>query len=355
LIIVEEAERLPLAHLENLVKLHELARDSMHLMLVGTMPLKRRIEKIAIENPHIKLFTLKPLSLVELESYIAGLLQSVGFSGELPLSQDQLVVLHEQSGGNIAGINRMMPLLLENSLQQKTASKRGFIPLAHILAVTVLIVVVVAALVLEFGMGESPEPEVKRTARELPVILPPQKVERMAPVAKRQIVAKAVPKPVESVPRAKVGEKPEPEPIPVAAKPAPVAVVKPSVAAKDEARPQPKPKPQLASPAGQTGLVAREQRLLALDPGMFMLQVLGSSSEDGVRDYVKRYVGRLPVSYFRAEMRQKPWYVVVVGPYAGRELAEQAVQKFPREVQKQQPWVRSVASVQEAIKGRSQR
>jgi DamX protein len=247
--------------------------------------------------------------------------------------------------------------LLENSTQQQKAGKREFIPLAHILAIAVLIVALLAALVLEFGMGESPEPEVKRTARELPVILPPQQVERIAPVAKPPIVAKAVPKPVESVPLAKVEEKPEPEPKPEAAKPAPVAVVKPPVAAKDEARPQPKPKPkpQLASPAGQSGLVVREQRLLALDPGMSMLQVLGSSSEEGVRDYVKRYVGRFPVSYFRAEMRQKPWYVVVVGPYASRELAEQAVQKLPLEVQKLQPWVRSAASVQEAIKTRPQR
>jgi DamX protein len=355
LIIVEEAERLPLAHLENLVKLHELARNSMHLILVGTMPLKRRIDKIAIENPHIKLFALKPLSLVELESYIAGLLQSVGFTGEQPLSQDQLIVLHEQAAGNIAAINRMMPMLLENSVQQQTVSKRKFIPLAHILAVAVLIVAVLAALVFEFGMGESLAPAVKRTTRELPVILPPQPIERVAPVAQRQAVAKAVLEPVESASPAEVEEKPKPKAKPVVAKPVPVVAVKPSVAAQAEARPQPEPKPKLASLSGSTGLVVREQRLLALDPGMFMLQVLGSSSEEGVREYVKRYVGRLPVSYFRAEMRQKPWYVVVVGPYASRELAEQAVQKFPLKVQKQQPWVRSAASIQEAIKSRSPR
>jgi DamX protein len=361
LMIVEEAEKLPLAHLENLVKLHELARNGMHLMLVGTMPLKRRIDKIAIENPHIKLFILKALSLVELESYIAGLLQSVGFTGEQPLSQDQLIVLHEQSGGNIAAINRMIPLLLENSTQQQKAGKREFIPLAHILAVGVLIVALLAALVFELGLGESLAPAVKRTARELPIILPPQQVER-APVAKLQTVepqvtAKAVPRLVESVSPAEVEETPLPEPKSVAAKPAPVVVVKPTLAAKAEirAQPKPEPKPQRASPSSQSGLVVREQRLLALDPGMFMLQVLGSSSEEGVRDYVKRYVGRLPVSYFRAEMHQKPWYVVVVGPYASRGLAEQAVQKLPLEVQKLQPWVRSAASVQDAIKARSQR
>jgi DamX protein len=356
LIIVEEAERLPLAQLESLVKLHELARNSLHLMLVGTMPLKRRIEKIAIENPHIKLFALKPLSMEELESYIAGLLQSAGFTGEQPLSQDQLIVLHEQSGGNIAAINRMMPLLLENNVQQQAVSKREFIPRAHILAVAVLVVAVVVALVFEFGMGESTAPEVKRTARELPVILPPQQVERVAQVVERQVAAKVVLKPVESVSPAEVERTPVPEPKPVAAKPAPLEVVnKPQVTAKAETKPKLEPKPKLAAPQSQTGLVAREQRLLALDPGVFMLQVLGSSSESGVRDYVKRYVGQLPVSYFRAEMRQKPWYVVVVGPYTSRELAEQAVQKFPLKVQKQQPWVRSAASIQEAIKSRSQR
>ena len=314
LIIIEEAEKLALAHIENLVKLHDLARNSMHLMLVGTLPLKRRIEKIALDNPHIKLFTLKPLSLPELESYIAGILQSVGFTGDQPLSHDQLIVLHEQSGGNIADINRMMPLLLESGSEQKTVSKRKLLPLAHLLALAALIAAVLAVVVFEFAMQEPAETAVKRTARELPIILPPRAVERNVPMTQAQGQTETVLVPRESVPpaepEAKVVPKPKavaakpvepkakvvPKPKAITAKPVPVVAVKPEPAAKVDAVPPPKPtpKPALAASPVKAGLTAREQRLMAMDPGMFMLQVLGSSNEDGVRDYVKRYVASLP-------------------------------------------------------------
>ena len=55
LVIIEAAEGLPLPQLESLVRLHDLARSYLHMMLVGTLPLKRRIEKIAADNPNIKL------------------------------------------------------------------------------------------------------------------------------------------------------------------------------------------------------------------------------------------------------------------------------------------------------------
>jgi septal ring-binding cell division protein DamX len=54
-------------------------------------------------------------------------------------------------------------------------------------------------------------------------------------------------------------------------------------------------------------------------------------------------------------MRDKPWFVVLVGPYASRELAQSAVLEFPADMQKQSPWVRSVASIQADIKARAQR
>jgi DamX protein len=105
----------------------------------------------------------------------------------------------------------------------------------------------------------------------------------------------------------------------------------------------------------QATLPARDQRLLGMKGTDFMLQVLGSSNEQAVRDYVKRYVGQLPISYFETSMRDKPWFVVLVGPYASRELAQSAVLEFPADMQKQSPWVRTVASIQADIKARTRR
>lgn len=362
LVVVEDAECLPLAHLESLLKLHELARSSMHLMLVGGLPLKRRMVKIASDNPNIKSFSLRPLSLSELEPYILSRLQSVGYTGESPLSQDQLIVLHEQSGGIFSEVNRLMPLLLDGSPEGKAAIKREWLPVGHKLALGGLVVALAAGLILEFGTGGPVQPgegeSVQRTAQELAVSLPGRAVERAAPVSS-------------VAPPAVVDTLPDKRP-PPAAKPKPIArsVVVESVApAKAPAVAKTLTSPQAVSSAAaraapakpyepvavKVKLSAREQRLLALDGGAFMLQILGSSSEQGVRDYVKQYVGRLPVSYFETEMRQKPWYVVLAGPYASRERAEQAVLGFPQDIQKQLPWVRSVDSIQLDIRARLKR
>lgn len=382
LVIVEQAESLSLAQLENLVKLHEMARSSMHLLLVGAKPLQRRIDKIAIENPNIKQFSLRPLTLAELESYTLSRLQSVGYKGEQPFSQDQLVVLHEQSGGIIAEVNRMMPLLLEGGLQQTSAAKRKFLPKVHMLVLSLLFLLLFAALIFEFGM-ETNVPEIAsnpdgRASLELPVNLPARRVEREpGPILAREV---PVPDPVFAekplVQEPLVQEPLVEEPLveaPLAqetlAAPSqsglePVSAPEPSipVAAAPQLKTAP-PKPVAKQPAVKTikpaqseqpvaALSARDQRLLAMDASHFMLQVLGSSNEQAVRDYVKQYVAQLPLSYFETQMRGKPWYVVIVGPYATRELAQRAVQGFPSDLQKQSPWVRSVASVQSDIKAR---
>ncbi len=358
LIIVEQAEQLPLAYIESLVKLHELARTSMHLMLVGTSPLKRRVEKIAAHNPHIKIFTLPPLSLVELGSYVLSRMQSAGYGGNQPLSQDQLIVLHEQSAGNMAQVNRLMPLLLDNNLTRTTAVTRQLLPVTHLLALISLVGVLAAAIFLEYGSSEPVTDTLsldqriereetvmaKRTSRELAIPLAVNKVDRAVTVIDRTPVSTPAP----AVPAVEVINPPqltaEPaKPVPSQAKKPPVpevAIEKPDVA-----------KAPVLIPAKQ--LSAREQSFMALAPSGYMLQILGSSNEDGVRDYVKRYAGRFSISYFETEMRQKPWYVVLVGPYAGRDEARQSIQALPAEVQKQKPWVRSVSSIQSEIKARN--
>jgi DamX protein len=211
---------------------------------------------------------------------------------------------------------------------------------------------------VQSGEGEL---AVQRTAQELAISLPARAVERATPVA-QPVEADTLP----DRPRASVAQ-PKPTPRPVVVEsvesvkaPAELkatAITSPSKAelsAVAQAVPA-KPVNSVEPVAVKVELSAREQRLLALDGGTFMLQILGSSSEQGVRDYVKQYVGRLPVSYFETEMRQKPWYVVLAGPYTSREQAEQAVLGFPQDIQKQLPWVRSVDSIQLDIRARLKR
>ena len=82
----------------------------------------------------------------------------------------------------------------------------------------------------------------------------------------------------------------------------------------------------------------------------YMLQLLGTVEERRARNFVKQYVGRLPITYFETRLRNKPWFVVLAGPYDDREAAVAGVGALPQKLQLQKPWVRSVVGVQTDIR-----
>ena len=82
----------------------------------------------------------------------------------------------------------------------------------------------------------------------------------------------------------------------------------------------------------------------------YVLQLLGARSEQGARDFVAQYGARLPMTYYQTELKSKPWYVVVAGPYQDRSAALRAIKQLPTGLQKQKPWARSVLDVQVQIR-----
>jgi DamX protein len=54
-------------------------------------------------------------------------------------------------------------------------------------------------------------------------------------------------------------------------------------------------------------------------------------------------------TYYRTKLNHQDWYVLVYGNYPSSEEAKAALAKLPEEVRRQQPWVRSVDGVRQAI------
>jgi DamX protein len=94
----------------------------------------------------------------------------------------------------------------------------------------------------------------------------------------------------------------------------------------------------------------REQRILNLPVTAYMLQLMGAVDESRTRGLVKKYIGRLPVTYFETRRKDKPWFVAVAGPYDTKEAALTAIKVLPPPLQKERPWARSVASLQQEIR-----
>ncbi len=76
----------------------------------------------------------------------------------------------------------------------------------------------------------------------------------------------------------------------------------------------------------------------------YVLQIMGSSRQSGVTDFVARHP-RQQLLWYRTERKNKPWFVVIQGYYPTRAAAQSAAAALPKSVAAQAPWIRSLGQV----------
>ena len=382
LLVIDQAHYMALESYEMLRHLFEAAEGLVHVLLVGEYQIEKLSTLAGYDNRQVKLLELEPLTITEVGEYLLGLLCSVGYAGDQPLSNDQLAVLHEQSGGNIAEINQLAPSLLAVTGDPAAKKYTIAIPSAHIAAIGVL----VAALLLSWlyqgdvvpedskqlkPASNQPAMEVSRTLLAVPAQLP--QVATDSPVSARKVSASNTVQPSVELAKVEVVEETQPaaeavQPVIATqpavnvkaepAKPGLVAKEKPVLRAKPAAVPRELKKPikvadvkvSVAALTTAVKIPPREQQLLKLPASSYMLQLIGLVDEARMRKFVKRYTGKLPVTYFEARRNGAPWYVVVAGPYKDKAAAQTAKKLLPATLQKQRPWPRSLRGIQKDIR-----
>lgn len=93
-----------------------------------------------------------------------------------------------------------------------------------------------------------------------------------------------------------------------------------------------------------------EKMLLAHADSGFVMQIFGSFSEKNAQSFIKKYSNKeISLSTYKTIHQEKPWHVVVAGPYESREIAVAKSTKLPKSLQQQKPWIRSIVPVKEQI------
>lgn len=95
---------------------------------------------------------------------------------------------------------------------------------------------------------------------------------------------------------------------------------------------------------------ASESRILSWKESGYTLQMLGARSKESALSFIANQKSSEKFHYFSTIYKGAPWYVVIYGEYANRDIANSSIKKLPADLRKMRPWARSVRGVQIDIK-----
>ncbi|MGE8460985.1 MAG: SPOR domain-containing protein [Pseudomonas capeferrum] len=409
-LLVDDAEQLDESALQALLELAAgVPEGRPHVFLFGESSLIAGLDELSIEEERFHVIELAPYSEEETREYLEQRLDGAGRGIEV-FTREQIVDIHEHSDGWPGTINQVArDTLIEAMIASRSTAKRPSMglkmPKKHVLALSAVVVVAVAAAVLMPKKGDKAPAEVPAAQAQLPLgegqpgaaqanngnpaiefsgssqPMPLPLVGQSQPVMREPLAqaagmgdgeegspagntalqpgnpptvttiappqgVPAGPAPVPAQPIASAPVQPvAPAPKPVATQPAKqVAPAKPAPAPTQVASAKPAAKPAekpVASGSAGGGWYAGQK------PGNYVVQILGTSSEASAQAFVKAQGG--DYRYFKKNLQGKPLYVVTYGSFANRDAAVAAIKNLPAKVQAGKPWPRTVASVQQEL------
>lgn len=403
-LLVDDAEQLDESALQALLELTAGTPEARpHVFLFGEPSLIAGLDELSEGQERFHVIELEPYSEDETREYLEQRLEGAGRGIDV-FTREQIVDIHEHSDGWPGTINQVArDTLIEAMIASRSSAKRpamGFpMPKKHVLALSAVVVVAVAAAVLmpkksdtpaqapaeqaqlPLGQGQptavqsnngKPAIEFSGSSQSLPM-------NGQSPVV-REPLAEAAGMGEGEEGTAAGSTAPQPSTPPtvtttappqgMAAGPAPTPVQPSSTAPAQQAAvaPTPKPAPQApakpvapaakpAAPATQVATAKPAEKpasggagsswYAGQKSGNYVLQILGTSSEASAQAFVKAQGGEY--RYFKKTLQGKPLYVVTYGSFANRDAAVAAIKSLPAKVQAGKPWPRTVASVQQEL------
>jgi len=99
----------------------------------------------------------------------------------------------------------------------------------------------------------------------------------------------------------------------------------------------------------ESPLSTGEQHLMSLERELYTIQLVGLSSAKSMQDFIARNSLNGHVNFYKTALRDKDWFVVLLGEFNNQDEANRAIHDLPPRLQELQPWTRSFASVQKSI------
>lgn len=95
-----------------------------------------------------------------------------------------------------------------------------------------------------------------------------------------------------------------------------------------------------------TTLEINHRWLNSRDKNHFTLQLLGVSTEESARKFVRKHKGVEPLYYLQSQRNGGQWFIVVYGDFDGEQKVIEATQALPFSLAKIKPWRRKFEAIQ---------
>nr|WP_324259897.1 AAA family ATPase [Cellvibrio fontiphilus] len=370
-------------------------QNRLHLAFFAEPSFLRRLERISPESLLINDFHLQPFTLAETVDYLNFRMEMADYLGPEIFTESMVDPWWRQAQGHLGILHESAQERLLESVTPKLTFDKRSLPVAHIVAIALLIAVVGTAF-LYMGEDDNPAPPVAVMPPQVPATgqaatsssleltstqTPVQPLLQTLPQPQQPNQIAATQQPVESsqapqvtgesdtgfareevVPLAQLPTVPAKKVEPVAQVPASNAAQSTAASASVVAEPAPKPEPKpvvVEQPVPKaipdrkplaTTASSQERNILAWSPSEYTVQLLGVSNRKAALDYMAAQPNKGELLMFKSKRQGNDWFVVITGRFSSSAEARQAIARLPASQRDAGPWPRDVKAIQSEIK-----
>lgn len=368
-------------------------QNRLHLALFAEPSFMRRLERASPETLLINDFYLQPFGLAEAVDYLNFRMEMADYLGPEIFTESVVDPWWRQAQGQLGMLHECAQERLLESVTPKSVFQKRALPVAHIIAISLLIAVV-GVVFLYMGDEDKPKPSVavvpalapsanqaasssalELTSTSTPVqpllqTLPqPQQPNQIAAQAQAQQIVQNT-STAQTAAVQQTSEFAREEVVPLAQLPtAPVkkpdaqasssvtATVQPTAAVQPVETPKPvvveaAPKPAMTTEKKPLATTAspQERNILAWSAAEYTVQLLGVSNRKAALDYMAAQPNKSELLMFKSKRQGKDWFVVITGRFSSSAEARQAISRLPAGQRDAGPWPRDVKTIQVEIK-----
>ena len=360
LICIDDIEDLGHEALASVFTLIAAAEGKLSAILVGQQQALSLLDTTAeTHNLLINRIELASFGQSEVYEYVLYRLESVGFKGEFPLSQMQLQALTYRSQGSVRQLHQVVRSMLMAGKDSQLNSRKPF-PLGHAIALIFLTISIVFIYnakidqipssafepIVLLGNKEASSPEEKE-ASLLIIGNTLTSVDGSVSAAKTADEVRASLRDLaKEIPETSTLNTLSEAPSFIDAAPSQEVSI-------DDAEPE-----EISDDFQNIDFVDKTDHYQTINKPLtitawpdtgYALQIFGTHNPKRAKQLVEQYTNQVPLQVYETRYSGKPWFVVISGPYLGRDEAKKAIQTLDTGLQRLRPWPRNIASIQSDI------